>query len=384
MRFLLSLIALFMLINPVLADVRFLSISDIHYGTDNTTGDGHDTDSILLSSALSKFSLLTKHVDFVITLGDFPTHMLRYSPKKEGYIKSVFHGLYQADQVGIPMFYITGNNDSLSGNYQPFSWSGKSPLTLATDWQGACAHCEGLIIDGTHMYDEGYYSSYVLPGNKDIVLIVLNSIQFVKSPIFAPKYPNQKRDALQQLRWLEKQLKNNHAKQLMIAMHIPPGSTYHDGESWQEPYLKQFIDLLNMAYPHYGQISLLTAHTHMDDIRKIHLENGKNIYSYATPSISRNHHNNPGMKIFDLNANLQLKDFTTYYTTVDQSWQNEHYSAIKEANNMFPTCQGKILAQCLDTLSNESVCKSIIDGRFYGVKSPRVDNTACKLTYPVN
>lgn len=384
MRFFFYLITLLLLNHPLLADVRFLSIADTHYGIDNKSGDGQDTDPILLSTTMSKFSLLTKQVDFIITLGDFPQHMLWNSYKKEEFIKTVFHRLYQADRKNVPMFYVFGNNDSLFGNYQPFSWNGKSPLTLATEWQGACTHCEGLIIDGSHMEDEGYYSSYVLPRNKEILLIVLNSSQFAKVPFFASKYPNQKKDAAKQLLWLEKQLSNNSAKQLLIAMHIPPGTTYKGGKTWQEPYLEQFIHLLNQAYPRFGQISLLTAHTHMDDIRKIRLNNGRTIYTYSTPSISRMHHNYPAMKIFDINSKMELQDYTTYYTTENQRWTNDHYSAIKGTNSIFPKCHNQTIAHCLDALSEASVYIAFNSGQFYGSKSAHVDNSACKLTYPIN
>ncbi len=384
MRIFLHLFTMFFLTQSAYADVHFLSLSDIHYGSDNTRGDGHDTDKVLFSSALSKFSHLANQVDFIITLGDFSTHLWGKSPKKATYVKTVFHGLYQADHTAKPMFYISGNNDPLQGNYQPFSSNGKSLLTQAQDWQGACVHCDGLIIDGTHMFDEGYYSSYVLPGNKDIVLIVLNSIQFTNSPFFIPNYPHQDRDALQQLKWLDIQLKKHHTKQLLIAMHVPPGKDYKGRAYWHEHYLKQFIHLLNTAYPRYGQISLLTSHSHMDDIRKIRLDNGMNIYAYATPSISRIHHNNPAMKVFDLDANMKFKNYTTYYTTHDEQWKNEHYSALGDTNSLFPQCHNEWLVNCLDSLTNDTLCKILKDGQFYGVKNPRVDGSVCKLTYPVN
>ena len=129
--FLYPLILYLLLFQPVHADVSFLSISDIHYGSENTPGDGHDTDPLLLASALNKFSHLTQEVDFIITLGDFPTHHWLNSPKIADYIRTVFHDLYQADSAAKPLFYITGNNDSLQGDYQPFSLNGKSPVSLA-------------------------------------------------------------------------------------------------------------------------------------------------------------------------------------------------------------------------------------------------------------
>ena len=384
MRTLLSILLFFMFISPIQAEVRFLSISDIHYGSKNTSGDGHDTDTVLLDTTLKAYAHLTKKVNFIITLGDFPTHMLGYWPAKEVYIKTVFHELYVGDEENKPLFFISGNNDPLWGNYQPFSWEGRSVLDLAEDWHGACAHCKGLVIDGSHMVDEGYYASYVLPGNKDIVLIALNSTPFAKTPIIMPGYPHQAEDAARQLAWLEGTLKKHHAKQLLLAMHIPPGMSYKNTHLWQQRYQEQLIELLNQWSSHYGQITLLTAHTHMDDVRKIELKNGKNIYAFATPSISRIHHNNPAMKIFDLDSNHKLKDYTTYYTTNDTVWDTSHYSAIKTEGSLFPQCQGKGLVPCLNSLSESVVCNTLNEGHFYGAKSPRVDGSVCKWTYRVN
>ena len=380
----LFLVLSFLFLPMAHADVRFLTISDIHYGSDNTSGEGRDTGNILFSSALNKFSKLTKHVDFILTLGDFPTHMLRSSPRKADYIRTVFHGLYNADTAAKPMFYISGNNDSLQGNYQPFSWNNQSPLTLATDWQGACVHCEGLLLDKSHMTTKGYYSSYVMPNNKDIILIALNTTQFNKNSIFVPTYPNQDKDALEQLAWLENQLKKYHAKQLLIAMHIPPGTDYKSHRIWHEAYLKRFIYLLNLFNSHYEQITLLTAHTHMDEIRQIHLDNDKNIYAFATPSVSQKHYNNPGIKLFDLDKNMKLKDYTTYYTTREDTWEDKHYTAVGKLDSVFPQCHSSSLEQCLATLSKEDVCKRFEEGLFYGVKNPHVDNTACERTYTIN
>lgn len=363
------------------AEISFLSIADIHYGINNTPGDGKDTDSILLKEALKKMATLSRNVDFILALGDLPTHSFWKNPEKKASLETVFHGLYQADRKAIPMFYIAGNNDSLNGNYQPFSSPAKSPLTFANDWQGACVYCDELLIDGSHMEDKGYYSSYVIADNKDIILIALNSIPFNKTPFFLPKYPNQNKDALTELQWLDKELQTHSAKQVLIAMHIPPGHNYHGKPTWYDIYLNQFINILDHALPRYGQISLLTAHTHMDDIRKIQLKNGQAIYTYATPSISRIHHNNPGIKIFALDSNLKIKDYTTYYTLEDAHWGQAHYQAMKD---IFKDCLSPTLSHCLNELERKTVCLKLNQGEFYGVKSPRVDGSVCDLTYPVN
>ncbi|MFT4059394.1 MAG: metallophosphoesterase [Legionella sp.] len=370
------------------ATTQFLTISDIHYGLENTDKDGQDTGPEFLKITWNKLNELSKNVDFLLFLGDIPSHSFFIDPHLRDYEKTIFQGLYQNDADAKPLFYVPGNNDSLQGNYQPFETEGISPLNYAKDWNGACAHCAGLIIDGSHMYHDGYYSSYVLPQSKDIMLIALNATQWTRIPwlkrTFFSKYRNQEKDARAQFEWLEQQLKNHSAKQLLIAVHEPPGLTYLGEPMWYPQYTRQFIALLSKYHKLYGQISVLSAHTHMEEFRRLQLTDGSFIYVYSTPGISRNHHNYPGMKVFRVNDTLQFSNFTTYYTSNLHTWNNEHYQALGVSNAIFPDCQHKTLAQCLDGLNVNQVCEDLDRGAFYGVKSPRVKNTACRKTYPVN
>lgn len=371
-------------ISVAASPLRFLTITDIHYGRDNIARDGHDTGDEFLAITMKKFNQLSHHVDFIINLGDMPTHLFFVSSKKEEYETQLFRHLFVNNSAAKPMFYVSGNNDSLAGNYQPFASEGKSPLSCAADWTGACAYCDGLLIDDSHMRDKGYYSSYVTADTKEIILIALNSTPFADIPFYAPNYPNQEYDARMQLHWLEKQLKQHQARQLLIAMHIPPGSNYKGGLLWREDYSQQLVQLLDKYSAMYGEISLLTAHTHMDELRKIHLHNKKSIFAYATPGISRMHHNNPGMKLFSLDDKALITNYTTYYTSQLARWTDEHYHALGAANAIFPYCHNTTLASCLSSLSDEQVCRALEEGLFYGVKSNRVFTNRCKITYPVN
>ena len=136
MRLLLTVLLLFT--SLLHAEGHFLSLADIHYGADNTPGDGHNTDNQLLASAMNKAKRISRSVDFIIVLGDLPTNVLYYSSKKASYLTTVFHKLYDMDRSKKPMFFITGNNDSLGGDYQAFSSHQQTPLQFANDWQGAC------------------------------------------------------------------------------------------------------------------------------------------------------------------------------------------------------------------------------------------------------
>lgn len=363
------------------AKPHFLAISDIHYGRNNQSQDGEDTGSQFLNLALKKMNRLGHEVDFILNLGDLPAHLLWFTSRKAEYERKVFHDLYEADP-GKPMFYITGNNDSLAGNYQAFESKGISPLNLAPNWTGACLYCKDLLIDSSNMRHGGYYSSYVMPKNKDIILIALNTMPWANRPFAVAKYPNQRHDALNELAWLDQQLKKHHAKQLLIAMHIPPGNSYRAKPLWQEDYLHDFISILARHYHAYGQISLLSGHTHMDEIRKIHLPGKGFIYVYSIPGISRIHHNNPGMKVVTLSHNMRIENYTTYYTPHVAQWNNEYYQALGTKKAIFPYCRTD-LASCLDALSNQQVCHALEKGRFYAVMSSRVPSSICKTTYPV-
>lgn len=360
----------------------FLTISDIHYGRNNVSRDGEDTGPSFLKITMKKFKKLSNQVDFILCLGDLPTHSLFNFSKKKEFEKTVFDNLYQNNQGLKPIFYIAGNNDSLLGNYQPFSANGVSPLTAAKDWQGACAHCKHLIIDGSHMYQDGYYSSYVIPGNKNIILIALNATQWTHIPLLF-KNPHYEQDAETQLSWLDLQLQKHHAKQLLIAMHEPPGHSYNGEPIWHKQYLERFIHFLNKNKKRYGEITLLTSHSHMDEIRKVRLENGEHIYAYSTPSISRLHHNYPGMKVFDLDKQVKIKNFTTYYTSHFSRWTDQHYQAVDTANAIFPHCRRQTLAACLDKLTSLQVCAHLDKGLFYGVKSPKALKNRCTIIYSV-
>lgn len=365
------------------AAIRFLTISDIHYGARNTDGDGHDTSPSLLKLAMKKYAQLSRQADFIITLGDLPTHLLGQVPAKADYEQDVFHALYEADKAKRPLFYVPGNNDALKGNYQPFNAAGKTPLDLAADWDGACAYCDGLLLNDSGMSRDGYYASYVTPGDKSIILIALNSTLFSRTPFFLPSYPHQQEAAKRQLRWLKKQLSTYKARQLLIAMHVPPGNNLRGEPMWHDIYQQEFIRLLDAAQSHYGQITLLTSHTHMDEIRQIRLSKSM-VYAYSTPSISRDHHNYSGMKLFKLDEQAILADFTTFYTRSFTTWKNDRYAALRGPDAIFPQCASSTLASCLNSLSPVAVCHRLDGGHYYGVKSENVASNVCPRFYQVN
>ncbi|PJD93974.1 MAG: metallophosphatase [Legionella sp.] len=382
MKYILCLLLFFL--TKAFASPSFLLISDIHYDTEKKETWQSDSGPLIWQAALKKIMQLSHSVDFILNLGDLPAHLIVSAKKKEQDERIVFQGLLQADSSQKPMFYIPGNNDSLGGNYGPFMVKGRTPLDLAKDWEGACVYCSSLIIDNQLMRQEGYYSSYVIPGNKEVILIALNTASLVKMPFWQKAYWNQQQVAARQLSWLEKQLKTHKAKQLLIAMHIPPGFNYKGDALWRQSASAEFIRLLNKYASRFTEITLITGHTHMDELRQLVLPSGRVLYNYSVPSISRVHHNNPGMKVIALNNDMAVGNYTTYYTTSLTQWNDEFYQAKGLTHSIFSFCQQAHLASCLNTLSTEKLCHALEQGLFYGVKSKQVDQAACLRTYSIS
>ena len=362
-------------------DPEFIVITDIHYGAKEDSRYGYDTGPNLLHATIDKLKELSKQASFILNLGDLPTHGLRNQAKKEAYEQAVFQALYVGDKAKKPLFYIPGNNDSLGGNYQAFQYKGRSPLNLAKGWRGACAFCQGLIIDGSHMLDQGYYSSYVIPNNKEIMLIAINTAPLVYIVPWWPRYANQDQDAQAELLWLEKQLETHSAKQLLIAMHVPLGVSYLGNSFWKLDNQKAFIALLDKYQHQYGQITLLSSHTHADEIRKISLSQDKAIYDYSTAAVSRVHYNNPAIKLVKLNQQNRIANYTTYYTTNVTHWGNESFQALGSSEAIFPSCKANDLADCLDSLTNKQVCSALGKDFFYAAKSRQPYKYACSISY---
>jgi hypothetical protein len=225
----------------------------------------------------------------------------------------------------------------------------------------------------------------VIPNNRNIILIALNANQFVNPVFLAPRYPNQDQQAKIQLAWLEQQLRQHHAQQLLIAMHEEPGLDSNNNAVWRSSYLTTFINLLNRYHTNYQQLSLLPGHSHYDELRKIVLTDKTAIYSYSTPAISRNHYTNPAMKIFYLDKQQKLVDFTTYYTTDEQHWQNEQYHALlSTGDTIFPNCGTYNLPHCLDLLTNEEVCEKMTKHYIFTVKNRDKPITNCLSSYIIH
>ena len=262
--------------------------------------------------------------DFILILGDIVGHD-RTNNRVIDAEATVFKTLknYFPD---IPIFYTFGNNDSLLVNYGSFrdenQSSGKqSPYQIAetlAEWQNGflstgrwCHPPSDLPCLITEEPNDGYYSAYLAPQFK---LISLNTV------LFSPHRVGTKRkaEAEKQLEWLKSQLEiaKKQNESVLISMHIPPGNNIFDHSAFWLP--EEQVAYLNLIKAYQGIIiGQLAAHTHMEELKVLKVDNQKNSTGiYFTAGLSTSHGNNPSIKTFyysKTDKRWELKDYTTFH-----------------------------------------------------------------------
>jgi sphingomyelin phosphodiesterase acid-like 3 len=348
----------------------FLFISDIHLDislkkTDSTTDTGMDLWNIFKIKIDSILGSPTPPA-FVICTGDLPAHYkcddgscLLTGDKLQKHnneLSTVLTDLRNlVTKYKIPLYYIPGNNDALSGDYYSFANGNQQmPFSLAPDSHNpypalnisATGDIAPYILSMPNP-SMGYYSAFAIPGLR---VIALNSV------IFGNKYESvdgisQTDAGNQEMTWLTNQLNDakNKGDKVYIAMHIPPGTDAYKFDRNKTPYttwavlpsaenswLKTFLRLANDYQSTIAGI--LYGHTHMDELRLLYDSTGSHLTEVAisAPGITPQHGNNPGFKTVSFDpVSMALTNFTTYYTTlpVTGSWGNDTYSFSAIFNN---------------------------------------------------
>lgn len=317
---------------------NFLVISDIHLkshslqsmnftpSTKTLTNDLNLTDFKLIINSIKdniNKNLIPKP-KFIILLGDIQGHirLLNKTEKNEAMVFKELHLTFP----NTPIFYVFGNNDSIKQNYGLFSTS-NSPYNLAMKngfWKNGflssgefCNKNNKSLPKNISRFPcianenikNGYYSALI---NPQLKLISLNSILFSMQ-----RATNTDKHALDELRWLHKELaqaKINNQK-ILLAMHIPPGlSIYNNASFWKTKNADLFLEIVSEY--HEIIISILSSHTHKDEMKIIKNQNGDIISGiFSTPALSTAFGNSPGCKIFQLSKNTNgwyLHDYQTY------------------------------------------------------------------------
>lgn len=112
---------------------------------------------------------------------------------------------------------------------------------------------------------------------------------------------------------------NNHNYTVGIALHIPPGIFFTDGnysrisQGWKTSFIQRFDTVITEANIEF----IISAHSHFDLFLPINGPNSTSkLFSISAPALSPNHWNNPGFRIFKLSNEGKLLDYEQYYANI--------------------------------------------------------------------
>ncbi len=349
---------------------KFLAISDIHYSNyqhsdsaDKYCDKCETTPELWAASKAKAIDIVAgENPDFIIVTGDLPAHRkwrktgversdIMFNIEKE--FETIFSGLTEiADTSSVPVILVPGNNDSISGDYCSFKanvddsrFNGRTPFDLAPNPSNWPVN-NGAFIANVDDLSKGYYSIYPYgdPSGRasgtTMRIIVLNTVIFTRH--YSDNYcdDEQQIDSNSQLEWLSAELSDAESKEqkVLIAMHVPPGTdgfrSY--GSMWSEDLFytggiipnmdDQWVQdvFLTLVSGHESEIvGLLTGHTHLNGIRKIHscslpaAAEGTFIeLAVSIPGITTDHGNQPGIKLIHAGTDFELMSSDTYFATV--------------------------------------------------------------------
>lgn len=318
-----------------------------------------------------------KQPQFIILLGDLVGHK-RTTNSVSTEEARVFKQLKTMFYT-IPIIYAFGNNDSFKIDYGPFNSDKESPYHAARmqGWQQGFLSNNSVckvrsvypcIIKNSININDGYYSSYIAPKLK---LVVLNTVLFsVRSK------DSQNQSKWTELEWLSQQLKTACKKHesVLIAMHIPPGkNVYDDSSFWVKEVQDKFLQLANQYKNTI--IGMLAAHTHMEEMKVIK-NNVNQLISevWYTPALSTSHGNAPAVKIFELqkeyNNNWVLKNYILFNYIKEKG-----FTYLYDYNSVYCHYSKNIMSDCAKNLNRKSI------ERYYSAGN---NNFKGKFRYPDN
>lgn len=390
------------------AQTTFLTLSDVHYGIaaeEHQWGHSHETSKALWDKAQTKARALrdTESADFILYLGDMPAHNQADAARKLEF-NTVLTGLASIAGDSHRLYFLPGNNDSLDRDYCAFDSGNQLPFVADDSYDPATGgpptnqwptlRAGDTLIDGNHI-DHGYYSAYPLLPDTGLRLIALNTVMFTED--YGTGFNWDKcEDALTlaeietrirtQLEWLASQLAQAEAagEKVILAMHVPPGiDGYGGGHMWtddrglhdsaytgDDPIFMaadaagdHTIERVFLALTarHAKTISaMLTAHTHLDDLRLLTSCEGHAAgIAYGVPGITTDHGNNPAMKVFGLDDTFEPNRATTFYATEFTApkfdWHDDtHYGFGATYCPAGQDCAGKSLAKILNAWDGDT------------------------------
>ena len=349
----------------------FLALSDIHLTAERQLPcnpqhpDQIETNPALWSAAQAeaKQVIQLEKPAFAIYLGDLPSHC-DSRPDTDADFTAALDGLANIVGTGTKIIYVPGNNDSRTGDYEPFTSANGTPLDLSTAWKGSPVlnAQPGDLIDTANV-PNGYYSVYAVQATATapaLRVIALNTNMFTLK--YGQNVPSTQADSNAQLEWLNAQLKDARSKRekVIIAMHAPPGvDGYGGGTMWdanllytgQDPDLAQgwvqktFLQLVADYRPEIT--GLLSSHTHYNEIRRLR-DCSRNLprlgafteLDVAIPAITTDHGNNPSIKMFSYDDQFEWTENRTYHASDETGagWSTTAPLSFDLVNYPCPSC----------------------------------------------
>ena len=333
----------------------FLALSDIHYVSRTMTcghSPGPETDPTLLRAAQAEARRVIgqEKPAFVIYLGDLPSHCGNHH---RDYIVAALTGLARIAGKDARLIYVPGNNDSLDGDYGPFTGTGGTPIGQTAPWSGSPV----LNIPAADMIDTshlamGYYAVFAVRAAApapSLRVIALNTTMFTRN--YGQLVPTRKAEAGDQLEWLADQLQaaRTAGDRVIVAMHVPPGFDGYGGNSGSDvvtmwdgalaydghkldaitgwtpgapaPWVQRvFLQIVAAYRPEI--VGLVSSHTHYNEIRRLRdcSQAAPNLGAFteldvAIPGITTDHGNSPAMKLFRYDDRYEWTENLTYHAT---------------------------------------------------------------------
>lgn len=311
------------------------------------------------SWALLKSSLKAAHTQepvplFVTVSGDLLTHNFDcrlktlvpgltpeqasdFAAKTVAFLAQQLHATFGKT----PVYLALGNNDSGCSNYHQSPGSA-FVRSINASVAGEFSRPRDRAVVLKAFSERGDYSVLLPRSMQGTRLIVMQDVY--ASPGFGTcgTVASTADPAQEQIQWLRKQLvaaKANHQKVWVMA-HIPPGvdtfASFHRYIakpeamcSGPEPVrMMNSNDLASALTEFAGSVKLAVfAHTHMDEMKLLHSEQGVSVAAKLVPSISPVNGNTPAFIVARVNPRTAVMlDYTVYAASDTQasSWREEY------------------------------------------------------------
>ena len=378
--------------SPAASGGSFLALSDVHFRPDNMpchSSEHHCETPPAFWTATQGFVqgvVASETPDFIIYLGDMPTHAPVAPGPRGDIFASVLNGLSGlAGVTDIPVLYLPGNNDTLGHNpgynndYCPFDATGHTVLDYASD-PSAWPVVNGAsdVLDASHL-SNGYYAARLTVGSTGSPLRVLALNTNIYTAHYGLCSDQAAADGSDQLDWLAGQLADaaSASEPVLLDIHVPPGFDGYQGHRtspgtmWDDSLAYQGSNpayagrwmqdvMLDLIAAHSDTITnVIAGHTHLNGIRRLHTCEATPSMSellVSIPGISADHGNRPAFKLFQLDGATEPVAVTTYNAAYSGGYDwSDGASFDFSANYPNTAPSGATLAAQIESLDTDAV-----------------------------